>query len=342
MSGFIGVLLMSAFLGAASFGIGILPLSFSFSKLALARLSALGTGLLLGAALGVIIPEGVETLASANASSEFPTSAIAFSLLAGFTFMLIVEQLLSPHAHDDHPLNLPSSPPHAPKPDEPVSSVEFDVELGELERAEGIEIVHDVNRNPLRSPAFRPPLQPAEAGSKTRAYPLTLGLVLHALADGLALGSSALSGARTDPTGPSLDSALPSGLSFVVFLALVIHKAPTALALTTSLLSTALPRAECKKHLAAFSASTPLGALASYALLSFLGTGGEGRWPGVALLISGGTFLYVATVLRPVSSHGAAAEGDISQKARVLFTVLGMFVPFAVGAVIGHDHEHAS
>jgi len=123
-----------------------------------------------------------------------------------------------------------------------------------------------------------------------------------------------------------------------VFFALIIHKAPTSLALTTSLLSTSLPRSECKKHIAVFSASTPIGALASYAILSFFGTSSEGRWPGVALLISGGTFLYVATVLRPVSGHNAVE--DIGKKTRIMFTVLGMFVPFAVGAVVGHDHEH--
>jgi len=44
-----------------------------------------------------------------------------------------------------------------------------------------------------------------------RAYPLTLGLVVHGLADGLALGVSALGDTETD-------------LSLVVFLALIIHK----------------------------------------------------------------------------------------------------------------------
>lgn len=77
MSGLVTVLTMSALLGAASFGIGILPLSFSFSSTSsriqsinliqivhsleptLAKLTTFGTGLLLGAALGVIIPECV-------------------------------------------------------------------------------------------------------------------------------------------------------------------------------------------------------------------------------------------------------------------------------------------
>lgn len=48
-------------------------------------------------------------------------------------------------------------------------------------------------------------------GRPERAYPLTLGLVVHGLADGLALGVSALGDTESD-------------LSLVVFLALLIHK----------------------------------------------------------------------------------------------------------------------
>ena len=77
MVGFFSTVIMAALLGAASFGAGMLPLSFAFSseyacfsqrrpvhnahpaESALAALSSFGTGLLLGAALGVVIPEYV-------------------------------------------------------------------------------------------------------------------------------------------------------------------------------------------------------------------------------------------------------------------------------------------
>lgn len=169
--------------------------------------------------------------------------------------------------------------------------VEFDLELGELERAEGI----------TPEPATvlpNLPIRPHESESRARAYPLTLGLVMHALADGFALGSSVLSGGAVLPNAPFL-----SGVSFVIFLALIIHKgtapsephhfvlltvlnvAPTALALTTSLMSTGLPRNECKRHLAIFSASTPIAALFTYMLFAFFDAN-SGPWPGIALLIS--------------------------------------------------------
>jgi len=129
-----------------------------------------------------------------------------------------------------------------------------------------------------------------------------------------------------------------------VFLALIVHKAPTALALTTSLMSTALPRSECKKHIAFFSASTPFGALVSYGLFSFLEAGGEGDWTGTALLISGGTFLYVATVLQPVSHTAHSEENEMSKITRALLIVSGIFLPFIIGTLLGHGHgaEHES
>lgn len=137
--------------------------------------------------------------------------------------------------------------------------------------------------------------------------------------------------------------------------------APTALGLTTSLLSNSLPRSECKKHIAFFSLSTPLGAIVSYVLFSFLEAGGEGDWTGIALLISvrsvttypliasilisisilqGGTFLYVATVLQPVSDSSSSNQDEMNKLIRVALMVSGMFIPFAIGAIIGHGHEH--
>ncbi|OSD07594.1 Zinc/iron permease [Trametes coccinea BRFM310] len=321
---------MAVLLGAASFGTGMLPLSVAFSKSSLSALSAFGTGLLLGAALGVVIPEGIETLASSRAAEAFPTSTIALSLIAGFTFMLIVERTVSDHS----PSHDAVEPSQQPKPDEAESTVEFDVELGELERAEGIS-----PDGPSRPYALQRTTVVSE--TRQRAFPLTLGLVVHALADGLALGSASLSESATEPS--SGGSIVPTGLSVIVFLALVVHKAPTALALTTSLLSTSLPHAQCRKHLAIFSAATPLGTLLSYWLLSFFGADSHGRWPGIALLFSGGSFLYVATVLQPSLAHThTSGSGDTggSSRGRLLLTIGGMLTPYCIAALLGDDHGH--
>ncbi|KII90779.1 hypothetical protein PLICRDRAFT_107070 [Plicaturopsis crispa FD-325 SS-3] len=323
MSGLLGLLFMSACLGLGCFGFGIIPLSVVLPKNQMAKLSTIGNGLLLGTALGVIIPEGIETLASAYPKSDLPTRQIALSLLFGFTFMLVVEQLLSPHSHSPPSNTLPvhNGRPAAAAPPE----VQFDAgtELGELELEQGFGYIEN-NSTPGRG-------QAPDEDPKRKAYPLTLGLVVHGLADGLALGVSALS---TSNLGALSD------LSLVVFLALIVHKGPTALALTTSLLATSLPRAECKRHIIFFSASTPLGAIVSYTIFSILGAGKGGNWTGVALLVSGGTFLYVATVLQPVGHHKdpESSKDDMSDMTRVAFLVFGMTVPFAISQLVGHGH----
>ncbi|KAF8073876.1 Zinc/iron permease [Lyophyllum atratum] len=319
--------LMSLVLGLSSFGCGILPLSFVFSKSHLDRLSAFGTGLLLGAALGVIIPEGIETAVEAD-KTHVPTTTIALSLLFGFTFMLIIEQLVSPHAHSHSHHQTDNLSLHTVKSDsnKKPMDVEFDAELGDLEREEGID--HAGYMQPETPvPLAMPSNETVDATS--RAFPLTFGLVVHGLADGLALGASSL--AKSESGGSS-------SLSWIVFLALIIHKAPTSLALTTSLLATSLPRAKCKRHLVVFASSTPISAITSYLLFSFLGNG-DGGWTGVALLVSGGTFLYVATVLQPVSGHsGSPSPGDMRSATRVFYITVGMFVPFFLSAVLGHGH----
>ncbi|KAJ7600931.1 Zinc/iron permease [Mycena floridula] len=297
-------------LGLSAYGIGILPLSFVTSKEHLRSLSNLGTGFLLGTGLGIIIPEGVESLA--GASSELPTKRIALSLLCGFTFMLIVEQLASPHAHSfsgDEPIALHSAKPVPPS----AASVEFDAELGGLEQEQSFSPTSPIsNLDDLEEPRV----------SSLAPHSLTFGLVIHALADGLALGVSFF---------PNSDKG-SSNLSVIVFLAIIIHKAPTALALTTQLLASSLPRADCKKHLLAFSASTPLAAIASYLLLAFFGVRNEEEWIGTALLLSGGTFLYVSSNLLAHDSEGG------SNLMRVVLIVIGIFVPFLLSSLLGHGH----
>ncbi|KAI0795270.1 Zinc/iron permease [Irpex lacteus] len=316
MSGFFSLLIMATLLGAGSFLVGILPLSFTFSKHTLAHLSSLGSGLLLGTALGVIIPEGVETIAEANSTKAFPTTSVALSLIAGFSFMLLVEPVIHrvsarlPHA--GHHMPIPASASTAADSTSTSRNVVFDVELGELEQTEGIATTPTTPQARNKDAT--------EGSASDAAYPLTLGLMVHALTDGFALGSSAFA-----PTNTSL--------SLVVFLALIVHKAPAVLALSTSLLSTNLPREDCRKHIAVFSASTPVGALGCYLLLSFLNISSEGDWIGILILVSGGTFLYVATVLQP----GKAASEGVDEKLRLGLVMTGMVIPVLIGMVVGHE-----
>ncbi|XP_017086961.1 zinc transporter ZIP9 isoform X1 [Drosophila bipectinata] len=113
---------------------------------------------------------------------------------------------------------------------------------------------------------------------------LTLGLVVHAAADGIALGAAATTSHQD--------------VELIVFLAIMLHKAPAAFGLVTFLLHEKVDRQRIRRHLALFSLSAPL-----LTLLTFFGIGQEQKETlnsvnatGIAMLFSAGTFLYVATV----------------------------------------------
>jgi zinc transporter 9 len=212
--------------------------------------------------------------------------------------MLIIEQLSSPSHHHHHRVHRPGASP---------DSV-FDVELAALE--DEAEHEHGGASAPLHARRASADIGvEGDVPVSSSANAITIGLVVHSLADGLALGMSMLSGGDESPSSHSY------GLSLVVFLALAVHKgtyathqlssfffsffpgprrslfavrvrvAPTSLAYTVSLMSTSLSRAECRKHLLLFSASTPVGAIASYAAFSFFGLK-QADDVGTALLIS--------------------------------------------------------
>jgi zinc transporter 9 len=138
--------------------------------------------------------------------------------------------------------------------------------------------------NGLTTPGSPPMLTPTPIPiPKKKTSATTIGLVVHACADGIALGAS---------------SAAPSSsLSFIVFLAIMLHKAPAAFGLTSVLLKQGLSKRTARTHLAFFSLAAPVGAFATWTIVHILGRGRLGgdeglTWStGWVLCFSGGTFL---------------------------------------------------
>jgi zinc transporter 9 len=130
------------------------------------------------------------------------------------------------------------------------------------------------------SAGFLGNLAPTPRSARTLAT--TLGLVIHAAADGIAMGASS--------------TTEDMKLGFIIFFAIMIHKAPAAFGLTSVLLKQGLSKRAARGHLIVFSLAAPVGALATWFLIVLLGgdnTGdGSGQWwTGMLLLFSGGTFL---------------------------------------------------
>ncbi|KAF5395051.1 Zinc transporter ZIP9-B [Paragonimus heterotremus] len=112
----------------------------------------------------------------------------------------------------------------------------------------------------------------------------TLGLVFHSFADGLALGAAF-----------AVDQIQ---LELILFVAIILHKVPAAFGLCCYLIHEGFPRDRIRVHLLIFAAASPLAALMTYCYLVWpstsMATGSSIAKTGFALLLSGGTFLYVA------------------------------------------------
>ncbi|KAM8921628.1 zinc transporter ZIP9 [Pelodytes ibericus] len=282
---------------------GIIPLAVNFSEERLKLVTVLGAGLLCGTALAVIVPEGVhalyedileakhhevgelqkakdaETGAEVSLVHEHDHSQlhayIGVSLVLGFVFMLLVDQIGSSHMH---------------AADDP-----------EAARA---------------------------ANSKITT---TLGLVVHAAADGVALGAAA--------------STSQTSVQLIVFVAIMLHKAPAAFGLVSFLMHAGLERNRIRKHLLVFALAAPVLSMLTYLGLSKSSKEAlsEVNATGVAMLFSAGTFLYVATVhvLPEVGGMGHSHKPDGSaakglSRLEVAALVFGCLLPLVLS--IGHQH----
>lgn len=216
-------------------------------------------------------PQGIDHEDSATPGSEEtpahddnkterspPTFYIGLSLILGFVLMFLIDKLPK-HASD----NL-QSPPQTRH-----------ISLDNL--SQGLHSSASLENG--ESESFLQSLTPTPKYSRSIAT--TTGLVIHAAADGIAMGASATSSSTK--------------LGFIVFVAILVHKAPAAFGLTSVLLKQGLSKRAARGHLIVFSLASPLGALTTWLLIKVLGghTAGETGhwWTGMLLLFSGGTFL---------------------------------------------------
>lgn len=332
---------------ARSFLAGSLPLTLALSQRRLRLISAVGTGVLVGTSLIVIIPEGIETLYSASQTAHTRSAVqMAGAAVHGGSGSLSLHRLPDQQqARRGDPQGDPSSMFTAPQRTDPAGwslcpRAEADNEdphgaphtgpAAQKAAANphawvGISLItgyilmylidtlphlssasHNANRprhislsnlsqglhSPGSSPALTTPsspsLQPLDSPSSAshhHAPAATIGLVIHALADGIALGASTAS------------RSTRASLGLLVFLAIMLHKAPAAFGLTSVLLKQGLGKRTARAHLVVFSCAAPVGAVVTWFGVLLLGRGGvrdgmEGVWwTGVVLVFSGGTFL---------------------------------------------------
>lgn len=130
----------------------------------------------------------------------------------------------------------------------------------------------------------------------------TIGLVVHSFSDGFALGASffhtelikALK--AKNPNDLSLKSE-NENLGWLIFIAIILHKVPATIGLSTFLRHKKMPFKNLVHHLLAFTSASPIACLLTFWYLSLTGQAKNLKETvAILLLFSAGTFLYVATI----------------------------------------------
>jgi len=301
---------------------GVVPLAFNLSDEKLRLVSVLGAGLLVGTALAVIIPEGVHALLFP--SGDHHETSHVVEKAAGVKTGAVVpdgaqlkEVKLDETGSHDH---------------EHESGVELHSWIGvALVLGFVFMLLVDQIGGHMHSHAGA---GESSAGQNRNKITATLGLVVHAAADGIALGAAA--------------STSQTHVEIIVFIAIMLHKAPAAFGLVSFLLHEGFDRARIRKHLSVFAFSAPVLAIVTYVILNQSGKDMfiNNNATGIAMLFSGGTFLYVATVhilpkLARVSiSEQLNGSSDFAHvgfsKTELILMVLGCLLPLILA--LGHKH----
>ncbi|XP_020508294.2 zinc transporter ZIP9 [Labrus bergylta] len=256
MDGGLTITLISVAMFIGCFLLGFIPLLFKLSEKSLKFVSILGAGLLCGTALAIVIPEGVGLL----------------------------EESWRASSSSDAPSDLNSSDKNITSAEEgPPPRFFIGVAL-----TFGFTLMFVVDQ-------IGNYLSMRDQSTCNRVgITATLGLIIHAAADGFALGAAVSTGQVS--------------VQVIVFFAVILHKAPAAFGLVSYLMHTGLEKKYIQGHLLAFSAAAPLVAIPTYFILHASGSSSQNQLSatGVGMLFSAGTFLYVATVhVLPEVSSGA-------------------------------------
>lgn len=229
-------------MGLLSYGVGILPLHLDINN-QIKPVSLFSNGLLIGAALCLALPESIENYSNSGNDSKW----IGISIMLGFVCMTLIDQKRTP-GNSSSTIEINEFMLHNEDDDNPTAATDGYSYLGMVSKLKSILQVS-----------------------------LTLALLVHAMIDGIALGSS----------------FHKDDISFVFSLIIIIHKLPTCFSLSCLLMQKRINITVIKFHVMVFVLTTPIMAFITWLVLLLIH--GSDTVIGILLLFSSGTFIYILT-----------------------------------------------
>eukprot|EP00474_Spongospora_subterranea_P009844 CRZ10302.1 hypothetical protein [Spongospora subterranea] len=149
-----------------------------------------------------------------------------------------------------------------------------------------------------------------------------IGLLVHSAADGIAMGAASLSH--------------ESSVEFMVFMALVLHKAPASFTIITHLMHQNRPKSVLIRNLILLAASAPIASICTYIMFADKEKELSQERLGILMLFSAGTFLFVAAIhILPEVIH---KEGTPVSWTMIGMVILGLLLP----SVVDMSHSHGA
>ena len=275
----------------ASLAGGWIPLFVRLTHTRMQVATSFVSGLMLGVGLLHLMPHAWEELQSIDRT--------AWWLLGGFLLMFFIQRFFHFHHHDV---------PEENDPDHPHADHGHD---------------HEPHAHAAHSPARTVAVQPAHHMSWSGA---ALGLTLHTLINGIALGASVAAEAHNGGSGL---------LGLGTFLVIILHKPFDAMAIGTLMAVGGWSRISRHVVNGLFAQAIPAGVL-----LFYLGagqfTGTSHVFLGSALAFAAGTFLCIATsdLLPELQFH---AHDRVKLSVALL---AGLVLAAGIGKLEPSGHEH--
>ncbi|ORX66028.1 hypothetical protein DL89DRAFT_270415 [Linderina pennispora] len=299
---------------AGSWAAGCIPLYVRMEASRFNIIALFGAGLLIGASLAVILPEGGKG-GSPDSLIDTINNTIGWSLVAGFSIMFLIDNAFpSHHAHSESDHD--QCPTAAPANDSAAcldqiqlsargANSEYTLHDAGFRSQQPNDALPGRGASPLDSASHdrsshewvRPGL---DRPWLLRSLPSTLiGILVHSCADGLALGAAVAAASAAVQKKPAVGS--PSAVAADDHTSSSRdHCAPAAFGLITTLKQQGYAPYKLSVWLTVFAASAPLAALVTYAVFSIFASPAPGHhseahpWTGTIMLFSAGTFMYVA------------------------------------------------
>lgn len=380
--------------------------------------SSFGAGIAIGAALGIVIPEGLSLVGTGNSGPV---------LTLGFATMVLVNWLAPSHDHehghnkldyDEHdslnnlkennnlneenlndlPAMISDDTQMFEKNDDQYEKVPLEILRNQSPRRPKIAVdegsstsnrkdknINNLESNSNQSKSTNTPSDSTivipdlsivkldstedldkkviQANREKNALSATIGLIIHSMADGIAMGATAAAIGITGGNGVIPDTGKhvhqrsdnnaahghdhlgieTAGLA--VYIAMIIHKMPASFALGSFLVNSCVPIPTIRRRIFMFSIATPIMAIFTYYVVSILtglanAIGNDQNEPkdsqftfvGNLVLFSGGSFLHAATMhmLPQVLNSSQNSKFDIP------FSIVGMIIPPLILSSLGH------